>query len=110
MHDVVAVAVIQRHQNLLEGARCHRLSKVLLGNNTVKQFPALAQLGNQVYFILIFEVFKKLDHVWMVLNIKQPVAYQSLQDFYLCLEPFPILYLAFRNCLDRPGLTRFFVS
>ena len=68
MHDVVAVAVIQRHQNLLEGARCHRLSKVLLSYNSVKQFPALAHLSNQIYIIFIFEVFKKLDHVGVVLR------------------------------------------
>jgi len=89
VHDVVAVAVIQRHQNLLEGARCHRLSKVLLGNNTVKQFPALAQLGNKVYFILIFEVFKKLDHVWMVLKYLKSGSLPESTGFLSLFGTFP---------------------
>lgn len=67
MHDALQVAVVQRCEDLSEGAGSETLVEVLFLNDAVEQFATFADLRYQVYFLLVFKVLVELENVWVVL-------------------------------------------
>jgi hypothetical protein len=84
VHNIKAVAMIDGLNNLLKNVTCLELIKEFLLDDHVEKFASLAELGDEVNILGIFEILVHFENVGMV---------QSLEYLYLILEPLTVLDL-----------------
>ena len=98
MRDVLFVAVIYGLHYLHKDSRCVLFVEVLFFHNLVEQLATFAQLRDQVYILLVFEILVELEDVGVV---------QRSEDLYLLLESLLVLYLFASNYLACSFLAGF---
>ena len=86
MHDVHAVTVVQRLQDLLEYLGSHVLAEVLSFDDSVEKLSTSAQLSDKIHIIIVLEVLVKFDHVWMILNKHSHSLERELMGYLLVSE------------------------
>ena len=69
MNDVVLVHVVHAGQHLLDQYCGVPLAELASCKNLVKEFTALANLGDKVVALFVFEKLVHLNDVWVVLQV-----------------------------------------
>ena len=101
MHDVVAVAVVNRGEHLLDYVSRVLLTEVLLPRDALEEFSTLAELSDKEVALRVLEELEELKDIWVVHLLQNADLRQQLLLLVL-------LQVLFVDYLDGSLGPRFF--
>ena len=103
MHNILTVAVVERHKNHFECFSSQLLVEIFIFYDSFKKFTTFTKLRHQVHIVILLEVLVKLDHIGMILKqnqLSRRGTYKLLKDSNFCLKSVPVLDLAAGDQFD----------